>query len=46
MVGRIATGEIEDADKANSPPAKPIKRLAAGPQKNPETTLFKEIFGC
>jgi hypothetical protein len=24
MVGRIATGEIEDADKANAPPATPI----------------------
>ena len=33
MVGRIATGEIEDAAKANAPPAKPIKRPRTGPAK-------------
>ena len=33
MVGRIATGEIEDADKANAPPAKPIKRPRSRPAK-------------
>jgi hypothetical protein len=33
MVGRIATGEIEDPAKAKAPPAKPIKRPRSRPAK-------------
>ena len=33
MVGRIATGEIEDAAKAKALPAKPIKRPRSRPAK-------------